>query len=136
MCDSSYSHPYQVAVKYWRNVASLSIDMSTHTQPTYRSTCPPTLSRHIDRDVSVNIATDMLVDMSTDTFDTSAICRLTYRSSIGPYVHRQSTDMSTDISVKGRGLRKLHMIPERKEDNTTIISFSVSLSAGLLFRII
>ena len=103
----------QVAVRYRRNVGSLSIYMSTDTRPIY------------DRDVSVNIATDisadMSVDMSTDTSrtthrlrvgryvdrhisnDTSAeswsICRPTYWSSIGRYVDRQSTEMSVDMST-------------------------------------
>ena len=51
----------QVAVRYRRNVGSLSIDMWTDTQPMCRSRCV------------VNIATDISVDMSTD-------CRPTYRS--------------------------------------------------------
>jgi len=40
----------QVAVRYRGNVGSLSIDMSTDT------------GRHIDRDVSVNITTDISVE--------------------------------------------------------------------------
>ena len=54
--------PGQVAVKYRRNVCSLSIDMSADNRTTI-------LSRHIDQHigrVSVEISIDTLVDMSTD----------------------------------------------------------------------
>ena len=80
----------QVAVRYVRNVGSLSIDMSTDTRPIYQSRC---VSQHIDRHagrMSAEILADMVVDISTISIDTSAenrsICRTTYRSSIGRYV--------------------------------------------------
>ena len=94
----------QVAVKYRRNVSSLSIDMSADNRTT-------TLGRHIDQHigrVSVDISTDTSVDMSTN------ISRLTYRptldwyvdrhigrhsADIDRYISRQSANMSTDTSV-------------------------------------
>ena len=65
----------------------------------YRSTCGPTLCQCVDRDVTVNIATDISVEISADMLvdrhiliDTSvenrSICRPTYRSSIGRDVDR------------------------------------------------
>ena len=57
----------QVAVRYRRNVGSLSIDMSAYCWTT-------TLGRHIDRyigrvsvEISANISVDLSVNMSTDT---------------------------------------------------------------------
>ena len=88
----------QVAVKYRRNVSSLSIDMSADNRTT-------TLGRHIDQHlswVSADISTDMSVDMSTDT------SRSTYRPTldryIGRHIDRHSTDMSIDTSVENRSI--------------------------------
>ena len=67
----------QVELKYWRNVGSLSIDMSTDNQTT-------TLGRHIDRHigrVSVNISTD---------------ARPIYQAThLGRHIDQHSTDMCT-----------------------------------------
>ena len=103
----------QVAVKYRRNVGSLSIDMSAD----YRTT---TLGRHIGR-VSDDISPDARqicrpiyrvtylhrhinwhsTDMSTDiSVDTWRICWLICRSSVGRYVNR----------YVGQGVHKIHMI--------------------------
>ena len=72
----------QVAVRYRRNVGSLSIDMSTDTRPIYRSRCVGQHSdRHIGRDIGRYVGRDVDRHMSIDT---SADI---------------STDMSTDISV-------------------------------------
>ena len=67
----------QVAVRYRRNVGSLSIDMSADCRTT-------TLIRHIDRhigrvsvEISADISVDMSVNMSTDT------SRSIYRPSVG-----------------------------------------------------
>ena len=85
----------QVAVKYPRNVGSLSIDMSADNRTT-------TLSQHINRRL-----TDMLADISSDTSrstDTWLICRPTYRSTLGRYVDwyvgQLSVNTSTDMSVE------------------------------------
>ena len=105
-----------VAVKYRRNVGSLSIDMSadnptitlgrrigqhigrvsvdisTDARPICRSICRPThLGRHIER-----LSTDMSVDISTDT---RLICRPIHRSRVDLYVDRYI----------GRGVHKIHM---------------------------
>ena len=72
----------QVAVRYRRNVGSLSIDMSADCRTT-------TLGRHIGRvsvEISADISVDMTVNMSTDTS----------RSIYPPSVGRASVDMSTD----------------------------------------
>ena len=77
----------QVAVKYRRNVSSLSIDMSTDNRTT-------TLGRHIDRcltDMSADISSDISVDISIDT---RPICRPTLGRYVDRYVGRLSTDMS------------------------------------------
>ena len=53
----------QVAVRYQRNVSSLSIDMLANCRTT-------TLGRHIERvsvEISADISVDFLVNMSTDT---------------------------------------------------------------------
>ena len=103
----------QVAVKYQRNVGSLSIDMSADNRTT-------TLGRHIGR---------VSVDISTDAWP---VCRPIYWAThLGRHIGRHSTDMSTDISVDtrpicqpicrstvgryvdryaGRGVHKIHMI--------------------------
>ena len=80
----------QVAVRYRRNVGSLSIDMSADCRTT-------TLSRRIDRHigrVSADISVDISVNMSTDT------SRPISRPSVGRHIDRQigraSVDMSTD----------------------------------------
>ena len=108
----------QVAVKYRRDVDSLSIDMSANNRTT-------TLSRHIDRHIG-----RVSVDISTDAWP---ICRPIYRAThLGRHIDRHSTDMLTDISVDtrlicrpirrstvgryvdpyvGRGVHKVHMIP-------------------------
>ena len=83
----------QVAVRYWRNVGSLSIDMWTDTRPMCRSTCRPThLDRHIGRES---------VDMSTDiSVEHRSICRPTVDRYVGRDVDRHI----------GQGVRKLHLI--------------------------
>ena len=107
----------QVAVKYRRNVGSLSIDMSADNRTT-------TLGRHIDRHIG-----RVSVDISTDA---RPICRPIYRTThLSRHIGRHSTDMSTEISVDtrpicrpirrstvgryvdryvGRGVHKIHMI--------------------------
>ena len=112
-----FTQPGQVAVKYRRNVSSLSIDMSpdnrtitlgrrisqnigpvsvdisTDARPICRSICRPThLGRHIER---------LLTDMSVDIFvEYRSICRPIHRSRVGRYVDRYI----------GRGVHKIHMI--------------------------
>ena len=107
----------QVAVKYRRNVGSLSIDMSADNRTT-------TLGLHIDRHIG-----RVSVDISTHG---RPICRPIYRGTLlGRHIDRHSTDKSTDISVDtgpicrpkrrstvgrdvdryvGRGVHKIHMI--------------------------
>ena len=59
----------------------------------YRSTCRPTLGGYVDRDVLVNIATDISVEILADvSVEHRSICRLIVDRHIG------------------RGVRKLHMI--------------------------
>ena len=124
----------QVAVKYRRDVDSLSIDMSANNRTT-------TLGQHIDQHisrVSVNISTDAQL-----------ICRLIYRvTPLGRLIDRHSTDMSTDISVNtwpicwliyrstvgwyvnryvGRGVYKIQMIPIINEISPL---FSLNFSFG------
>jgi len=65
----------------------------------YRSTCRPTFGRYIDWDVTVNISTDILVDMLTNTTGS------THRPRVGWYVGRP---VHRHI---GWGVHKLHMIP-------------------------
>ena len=89
----------QVAVRYWRNVGSLSLDISDNCQTTI-------LGRHIDQNIGrvlVEISADISVNMSTNTSRLiwRLPCRPTYWSSIGRYVDRHSTNMSTDMLVDG-----------------------------------
>ena len=104
----------QVAVKYRRNVSSLSINMSADNQTT-------TLGRHIDQHIgrlSVDISTDAWpicrsicrrTHLGRLSVDISAKCRLmcrpTYWSIFDRYVDWYigwvSVDMSTAISVEG-----------------------------------
>ena len=89
----------QVAVKYRRNVSSLSIGMSADNRTT-------TLGRHIDQHIG-----QVSVDISTNA---RAICQLIYWAThlgrhidrhsanmSNRYVGRLSVDMSTDMSVEG-----------------------------------
>ena len=104
----------KVAVKYRRNVGSLSIDMSTDNQTT-------TLSRHIDQHIS-----RVSVDISTDA---RPICRPIYRAAhLDRHIDQHLTDMSTDDTRPicrpirwstvsryvdryfGRGVHKIHVI--------------------------
>ena len=83
----------QVAVKYWQNVSSLSIDMLADNRTT-------TLSRHINQHNYVGrhidrCLTDISADMSTDT------SRLTYQWTLNRYIGRVSVHMTTDTSVEG-----------------------------------
>ena len=93
----------QVAVRYRRNVGSLSID----TRPIYRTRCVGRdIDRYVGRDIDRYVGRPVDRHISIDTSaESQSICRPTYRSSIGRYVDRQSTDMSvemsTDISVEG-----------------------------------
>ena len=78
----------QVAVKYRRNVGSLSIDMSADNRTT-------TLGRHIDRHIG-----RVSVDISTDA---QPICQPIYRAThLGRHIDPHSTDIATDISVNTR----------------------------------
>ena len=121
----------QVAVKYRRNVGSLSIDLSADNQTT-------TLGGHIGR-VSVDILTDA-----------RPICRPIYRAThLGRHIDRHSADMSTDISFDnsadtrlicrpirrstvgryvdryvGRGVHKIHMIPKMNNDRANGYCYS------------
>ena len=123
------TQPGQVAVKYRRNVGSLSIDMSadnrtitlgrrigqhigrvsvdtsTDARLICRSICRPThLGRHIDR-----LSTDMSVDISTDT---RPICRPIHQSRVGRYVDRYIS----------RGVHKIHMIPQTSISHMHILN--------------
>ena len=83
----------QVAVRYRRNVGSLSIDMLTDTWPIYRLRCVGQHSdRHIGRNIGRYVGRHVDQHISIDTPAES-------RSSIGRCVDRQSTDMSVDIST-------------------------------------
>ena len=78
----------QVAVKYRRNVGSLSIDMSADKRTT-------TLGRHINRHIDW-----VSVDISTDA---RPICCPIYQTThLGRHIDRHSTDMSADISINTR----------------------------------
>ena len=79
----------QVAVRYRRDVGSLSIDMSTDTRPINRSRC---VGQHINRHIG-RVLVEMLVDMLTNiSVKHRSICR----PRVGRYV--------------GRGVYKLHVI--------------------------
>ena len=129
----------QGAVRYRRNVGSLSIDMSADCRTT-------TLGRHIDRrigrvsaEISADISVDMSVNMSTDT------SRPIYRPSVGRHIDRHigrasvdmstdtrtdmSVDISTDISVEG--CAKIHM----KNWNQSRQSFCKRILAAMLIFI-
>ena len=74
----------QVAVRYQRNVSSLSIDMLANCRTT-------ALGRHIDRvsvEISADISVDFSVNMSTDTSQSiyRRTCRPTYQSSINQHL--------------------------------------------------
>ena len=143
------TQPGQVAVKYRRNVGSLSIDMSagnrtitlgrrigrhigrvsvdisTDARPMCRSICRPThLGRHIDR-----LSTDVSVAISTDTWP---ICRLIHRSRVGRYVDRYI----------GRGVHKIHMIQDAQYFNwlvhiqNVMILIKASYPVGFFFVLI
>ena len=66
------------------------VDISTNTRPVCRLTYQPTLDRHIDRDMSVDIPTDMSIEISTEC---RSIYLLTIGRSLGQYSDRQSADM-------------------------------------------
>ena len=73
----------------------------------YRSTCRSTLGQHINQDVSGNIVTDISVDMSTHTSQSTHLPRV--GRYVDQHIGRPSIGMSTDIIIS-RGMRKLHMI--------------------------
>ena len=76
----------KVAVKYQRNVGSLSIDMSADKRTT-------TLGRHIDKHIGL-----VSVDISTDA---RSICRLINRAKhLDRHIDRHSTDMLVDMSTE------------------------------------
>ena len=78
----------KVAVKYRRNVGSLSIDMSGDKQTT-------TLGQHINEHIGL-----VSVDISTDA---QLICQPINRAThLDRHIDRHLTDMSTDISVDTR----------------------------------
>ena len=79
----------QVAVRYRRNVSSLSIDMSTDTRLIYRSR---SFGQHIDQYIGVSV--EISADTSQSTY------RPKYRSSISRYVDQHI----------GRRVHKLHII--------------------------
>ena len=94
----------QVAVRYRRNVGSLSIDMSADCRTT-------TLGRHIDRHigrVSVEISADISVDMSV--YMSSDTSRPIYRPSVvrnvDRHIGRASVNMSTDTRPICRSIRR------------------------------
>ena len=63
--------------------------LSRYLGPISRSTYRPTLDRHIDRDMSVDMSIDRLVEISVEY---RSICRPRYPPSIGRYVDQHSTD--------------------------------------------
>ena len=95
----------QVAVRYRRNVGSLSIDMSTETWPICRSRC---VGQHSDRHIGRNVGRYVdrhtgreSADMPTDiSVEHRSMCRPTVDRYVGRHVGRHI----------GRGVRKLHMI--------------------------
>ena len=109
----------QVAVKYRRNVGSLSIDMSADNRTT-------TLGRHIDRHIG-----RVSVDISTDA---RPICRPIYRAThLGRHIGRHSTDMSTDISVDCRSICR-PICRSRGAQNTHDPVFLLPLDGVLVHR--
>ena len=75
----------QVAVRYRRNVSSLSIDTLTNSRTT-------TLCRNIDQHIR-----QVLVNISTDA---QQICRSIWQlTHLGQHIDQHSTDMSADILV-------------------------------------
>ena len=99
----------QVAVKYRRNVGSLSTDMSTDTRPIYRSR---SIGQHSDRHIGRHIG--RYVGRHVDrhiSVDTSAEGRPTYRSTLDRHVDRYvDRHIGRHIGRHvGRGVRKLHM---------------------------
>ena len=125
----------QVAVKYWQNVSSLSIDMSAVRQsdnhsrstyrPTYRSTYQPMLDRHfgpyVDRHISVYISTDT-TNMSADiSVECRSICRPIYRSRGAQNTHDPiSLEDMPNIFALG------HYVPQSSQ-------FSLNYALGMLF---
>ena len=85
----------KVAVKYRRNVGSLSIDKSADKRTN-------TLGRHIDEHIGL-----VSVDISTDA---RSICRpINQATHLDRHIDRHLTDMSTDISVDTRPIcRPIH----------------------------
>ena len=96
----------QVAVRYRRNVGSLSIDMWTDTQPMCRSRCVGQHSdRHIGRDICRHVDRHIPIDTSAES---RSICRPTYQSTCRLTVDRYvGRDVDRHI---GRGVCKLHVI--------------------------
>jgi len=84
----------QVAVRYQRNVSSLSIDMSTDTRLIYRSR---SVGQHINQHIARDISRHISIDISAES---RSICRPKYRSSISQYVDQHI----------GRRVHKLHII--------------------------
>ena len=115
----------QVAVRYRRNVGSLSTDMSTDTRPIYQSRCVGQhsvrqIGRHIGRYVCRHVDRHISIDTSAES---RSIQRPTYRSSIGRCVDRYvGRDVGRHI---GRGVRKLHMIRFHCLENSATITISV-----------
>ena len=129
----------QVAVKYRRNVGSLSIDMSANNRRT-------TLGWHIDQHIG-----QVSVDISTDA--RPIFCPIYQTTHLSRHIDRHSTDMSADISIDtrpicrpvrqstvgqcvnqyvSRGVHKIHMIQIANEACSTnlaiIISYPTSAS--------
>ena len=84
----------QVAVRYRRNVGSLSIDMSADCRTT---TLGRYIDRHINRDIGRYLdrySTDMSVDLSTDT--SRSIYRPSVFGHVDRHIGRALVDMLTD----------------------------------------
>ena len=101
-----------MSVAYWSTCRStigqpLSVGILTDISVECQSTYWPMLDRYVGRYIERHISVDI-------TTDARPICRPKYRSTLGQYVDRcvgwLLVDMSTDMSVEGRGVQKIHMI--------------------------
>jgi len=101
----------QVAVRYRRNVGSLSIDMWTDTRPMCRSRRVGQHSdRHIGRDIGRYVSRHVDRHIGRESVDMSTDISVEHRSICPPTVDRYvGRDVNRHI---GRGVRKLHMIPK------------------------
>ena len=139
----------QVAVKYRRNVGSLSINMSADNRTIIlgrhigqhigrvsvdiSTDAPPMLDRYVGRYVDRHIS----VDISTDSRQRF---RWTYRPILDRYVYRYigraSVDMSTDSSVEGCTKYTWSDVGSQQSLHAPLILFYAAYWSGIQFTIV